>query len=232
MPRSIKQTHGGIFYLGQDLQAIDEKARRELLSKEISMIPQDPLTAMNPVRKIKAQAIESIRGLGMDAKKSHDYLCEILSKIKIKDPELVMDYYPFNLSGGMRQRILIACAFAKKPKFIIADEPTTALDVTVQKDVLKLIKQMQSEYQTAMLFITHDLGVVANIADDVSVLFQGRVMESGDVETVINHSKSEYTKALIDASPQYFMNDLPKPIDNALIERLLKETDLYKAKNE
>ena len=149
---------------------------------------------------------------------------ELLDEVHISDPERVMRAYPHELSGGMRQRVLIASAFALEPKLIVADEPTTALDVTVQKQILRLIRGMQKAHGTAVLFVTHDLGVVAQICDTVTLLFAGAVIESGPTRETLSQPRHPYTRALIEAGPRY---DRPeaglKPIPDAIVSRLRAE---------
>ncbi len=143
---------------------------RAIFGDAIALVPQDPMTALNPGRRIEAQLTDGLRlRRGMNARAAHKRALELLAEVHIRDPERVLRSYPHQLSGGMRQRVLIAAAFALEPKIIVADEPTTALDVTVQKQILRLIRQMQEAHRTAVIFVTHDLGVVAQICDRVTL---------------------------------------------------------------
>jgi peptide/nickel transport system ATP-binding protein len=149
---------------------------------------------------------------------------KLLAEVHITDPERVMRAYPHELSGGMRQRVLIAAAFALEPKMIVADEPTTALDVTVQKQILRLIRRLQEAHNTAVIFVTHDLGVVAQICDRVTLLFAGAVIESGTTAEVLGNPKHPYTQALIAAGPRYDRPDTGlKPVPEAVITQLRAE---------
>lgn len=201
--------------------------RRQLLSKEMAYIPQNPMTALNPVIRIKDQVCDVLKlHLGLNSSEAHLRSIELLDEVRLTDPEKIMSMYPHELSGGMRQRVLIAIAFACRPKLVIADEPTTALDVTVQKQILQLLKSLQQKYQTATLFITHDLGVVAKICDAVHVMHGGRIIESADAETLINRPKHPYTASLVAATPRF---DLPAntlhPIPDGVVQGLNQEVD-------
>lgn len=217
---SVKIVSGGITLDNTDLINLPEREKRRLVGSQIALIPQDPLTALNPSRKIGEQLVDGLRlWKGLSARVAAARGLELLDQVAIREPRRIMDAYPHQLSGGMRQRVLIASAFALEPRLLIADEPTTALDVTVQKQVLKLLKTMQADHGTAVLFVTHDLGVVAQLCDEVTLLFQGKVMEQGKVEQIFADPQHVYTRALIAASPRY---DNPaaglRPIDEAVLE--------------
>ena len=160
----------------------------------------------------------------MNARDAHRRALELLAEVHIRDPERVLRAYPHQLSGGIRQRVLIAAAFALEPKIIVADEPTTALDVTVQKQILRLMRQMQEAHGTAVIFVTHDLGVVAQICDRVTLLFAGAVVESGPTADILSAPHHDYTRALIAAGPRY---DRPvaelEPVPEALVAELRLE---------
>ncbi|KKC32527.1 ABC transporter ATP-binding protein [Devosia psychrophila] len=212
-------TAGRVMLDGKDLVQIPERDKRILIGSQLALIPQDPLTALNPGRHIGDQLTDSLRmWKGFNRKAAWARALELLDHVAIRDPARVMDQFPHHLSGGMRQRVLIAAAFAIEPKLLIADEPTTALDATVQKQVLQLLKRLQAEHGTSVVFVTHDLGVVAQICDDVTLLFQGKVMEQGTAATIFNAPRHAYTRALLAASPRY---DNPaaglNPIDDAVI---------------
>jgi len=212
-------TSGSVMLGANDLVRMPEREKRILIGSQLALIPQDPLTALNPGRRIGDQLTDSLRmWKGMSTRDARVRGLELLDHVAIRDPQRVMGLFPHHLSGGMRQRVLIAAAFAIEPKLLIADEPTTALDATVQKQVLQLLKRLQAEHGTAVVFVTHDLGVVAQICDDVTLLFQGKVMEQGTAEAIFNSPHHAYTRALLAASPRY---DDPaaglKPIDDAVI---------------
>lgn len=188
-----------------DLAQLDPKGRaiRAIRGKEISMIFQEPMTSLSVMHTVGNQIMETIH-LHEDVSKqeARNRAIELLRKVEIPKPERIVDEYPFRLSGGMRQRAMIAMALACNPTLLIADEPTTALDVTTQAQILKLIKSLQEQYGMAVLFITHDLGVVAEIADDVAVMYLGRIVEQGDVDTIFNAPKHPYTQALLHSIPK------------------------------
>jgi peptide/nickel transport system ATP-binding protein len=180
------------------------RERRRLIARTSAFIPQDPLTAFNPVRRVEGQITDRLTAvLGLSRASARERALTLLNEVHIKDPERVLVSYPHQLSGGMRQRVLIAAAFAVEPKLIVADEPTTALDVTVQKQILRLIAEMQARHGTALLFVTHDLGVVAKICQNVTVLFGGRVVEDSDVASLFAAPCHPYSAALIAATPRY-----------------------------
>ena len=225
LPAGIKVTSGNILFEGTDLLALTPAKLRELLGVRIALIPQDPLTSLNPARRIGDQLTDGLRlRAGMSRSDALHKALSLLNDVHIREPERVLKRYPHELSGGMRQRVLIAQAFSLKPHVIIADEPTTALDVTVQKQVLRLIRDMQREHKTTLLFVTHDLGVVAQICDCMTVLYGGKILEQGATAHILSRPQSPYTKALLAASPRY---DQPvqslKPVPEALISELKRE---------
>ncbi len=176
---------------------------RHIRGNEIAMIFQEPMTSLSPLYTVGNQIIEAIRLHNDISKKdARDRAIEMLDKVNIPKPEERIDEYPFRLSGGMRQRCMIAMALSCNPKLLIADEPTTALDVTTQAQILDLMLELQAENGMSILFITHDLGVVAEIADDVAVMYLGRVVERGDVDTIFNAPKHPYTISLLRSIPK------------------------------
>jgi peptide/nickel transport system ATP-binding protein len=204
IPSQVKITGGRIGFEGRDLLALSAKELRPLLGREIALVPQDPSTALNPSRRIDAQMTDGLRlKRGLSAKDARRRALSLLEEVQIRDPERVLASYPHQLSGGMRQRVLIAAAFGLEPKLVIADEPTTALDVTVQKQILRLIRSLQERHGTSVLFVSHDLGVVAKICDRVTVLYMGKVMEQGRTAEVLDAPRHAYTKALLAANPRY-----------------------------
>ncbi len=204
IPSQVKVTDGRIGFEGRDLLALSPKDLRAVLGRDIALVPQDPSTALNPSRRIDAQMTDGLRlKRGLSAKQARLHARALLEEVQIRDPERVLDSYPHQLSGGMRQRVLIAAAFALEPKLVIADEPTTALDVTVQKQILRLIRSLQERHGTSVLFVSHDLGVVAKICDRLTVLYMGKVMEQGGTADVLAAPRHPYTKALLAANPRY-----------------------------
>jgi peptide/nickel transport system ATP-binding protein len=225
LPRTIHITSGEVRFDAINLLTMEGSALRRLIGERIALIPQDPMTALNPGRRIGAQLADGLRlWRGMDAAAARARALELLDEVHIRDPERVLLCFPHELSGGMRQRVLIAAAFALEPRLIVADEPTTALDVTVQKQILRLIRNMQSAHGTAVIFVTHDLGVVAQICDNVTLLFGGRVIEEGPTADLLDTPRHPYTRALLAACPRY---DRPnaglRPIPESVIADLRSE---------
>ncbi|MFY9893590.1 MAG: ABC transporter ATP-binding protein [Xanthobacteraceae bacterium] len=208
IPSQVKVTDGRIGFEGRDLLSLSPKDLRAVLGRDIALVPQDPSTALNPSRRIDAQMTDGLRlKRGLSAKHARLRAHALLEEVQIRDPKRVLDSYPHQLSGGMRQRVLIAAAFALEPKLVIADEPTTALDVTVQKQILRLIRSLQERHGTSVLFVSHDLGVVAKICDRLTVLYMGKVMEQGSTADVLAAPRHPYTKALLAANPRYDQPD-------------------------
>jgi oligopeptide/dipeptide ABC transporter ATP-binding protein len=194
---------GKIEFMGEDLRTLSEDAMREIRGKSISMIFQDPLTSLNPVLRIGYQISEVFRyHKGLDRIKSLQGSIRMLKATEIPSPEERAKNYPHEMSGGMRQRAMIAMALACEPALLIADEPTTALDVTVQAQVLKLMKEICRERETAILLITHDMGVIANMCQRVAVMYAGRVVEYTDVFTLFSEPAHPYTEALLRSLPR------------------------------
>ena len=203
LPPSVRITAGSIRLDGRELVGLSERAHRAAL-RGLALIPQDPLSALNPSRRIGAQVTDVMRlRHGLSAASAEARALALLADVHIRDPARVLRCYPHELSGGMRQRVLIAAAFAAEPRLIVADEPTTALDVTVQKQILRLLRDLQRRHATAILFITHDLGVVAKLCNRVTVLRAGRVVEQAPVADIFARPRDEYTRALFAATPRY-----------------------------
>lgn len=204
LPRALQITSGEILLDGVDLSAMPPAERRKRIGAKAALIPQDPLTALNPSKRIGPQITRRLVDiLGWSKADAQARALELLDEVHIPDAARVMRAYPHELSGGMRQRILIASAFAAEPKLIIADEPTTALDVTVQKQILRLIAEMQTRHNTALLFVTHDLGVVSKVCDTLSVLYAGKVVEEARMERFFMRPIHPYSAALLAATPTY-----------------------------
>jgi peptide/nickel transport system ATP-binding protein len=231
LPSQLKLTRGRIVFEGTNLLSLSLKQLRAVLGRDIALIAQDPLTALNPARRIEAQLTDGLRiKRGLSRREAHRRACDMLDEVQIRDPERVLASYPHQLSGGMRQRVLIAAAFMLEPKLVVADEPTSALDVSVQKQILRLIRALQERHGTSVLFVSHDLGVVAQICDQVTVLYMGKVMEQGMVAQVLEQPSHPYTRALIAASPRYDRPDAGlQPISPAVMASLRAEIAAFDA---
>ena len=187
---------------GEEIKGFSESQMAEVRGKRIAMIFQEPMTSLNPVYKCGYQVSEMILQHETVSKaEAKTRVIELFKQVMLPRPEAIYDSYPHELSGGQKQRVMIAMAIACHPKLLIADEPTTALDVTVQKEILKLLRQLQAETGMGMIFITHDLGVVAEIADDVAVMHNGKIMERGTVQDILNHPQQPYTQGLLACRP-------------------------------
>jgi peptide/nickel transport system ATP-binding protein len=225
LPANAVITAGTILFEGRDLIAMPEPERRRLLGRRIALIPQDPMTSLNPVKRVGAQIAALLRHhLALARRDALARAEELLAEVAIREPRRVLELYPHEISGGMRQRVLIAMAFACDPSLVIADEPTTALDVTVQRQVLQLVERLRQRHGAAILFVTHDLGVVAKICRTMTVLHAGRVLEDGETAEVLAKPRHPYTRALLAATPRA---DRPaealRPVPQALIENLWAE---------
>ena len=204
LPRAAEIVSGRILLDGTDLLALPPKERRRRIGATCALIPQDPLTALNPSRRIGPQITDRLVDiLNWPRERAEARARDLLAEVHIPDAERILRSYPHELSGGMRQRVLIASAFAAEPKLIVADEPTTALDVTVQKQILRLIAGMQARHGTALLFVTHDLGVVSKVCDRLSVLYAGKVVEETSVRNFFAAPRHPYSAALLAATPKY-----------------------------
>jgi len=194
---------GAAYLDGEDLLTASPRRLRELRGREIAVIFQDPMTALNPVFTIGSQMTEAIRvnDRAVSRRAARDRAADLLARVGIPRPRERLKQYPFELSGGMRQRVMIAMAIANRPRILIADEPTTALDVTVQAQILDLLALAQEELQAATILITHDLGVIAELADRVAVMYAGRVVETAAVGDLFDHPVHPYTEALLASRP-------------------------------
>ena len=197
-------TGGSIMYDGKDLAKFKkEKEWMTIRGKKIAMVMQDPMTSLNPLKKVGKQIQECIElHQGLKGAVSKKATLQILEKVGIPYPEMRYNQYPHEFSGGMRQRVVIAIAVACRPQILICDEPTTALDVTIQAQILELIRNLQAEYHMSVIYITHDLGVVANVADRVAVMYAGQIVEVGKVDEIFYDARHPYTWALLSALPQ------------------------------
>jgi oligopeptide/dipeptide ABC transporter ATP-binding protein len=199
---ALRLVSGRAEFGGQDLFALSPRALSDIRGSDIAMIFQEPMSSLNPALTIGEQIAESVRRhRGLDRRAAMECALDMLRRVRIPAPEQRLSEYPYQLSGGMRQRAMIAMALANDPKLLIADEPTTALDVTVQQQVLDLMKRLQRETGTGLIMITHDLGVVAEMADLVAVMYAGRIVESGPVAAIFNDPQHPYTIGLMSSMP-------------------------------
>ena len=229
LPPAVEVTGGEIRLDGADLLRLPPAERRRRVGAMAALIPQDPLTALNPSHRIGPQITDRLVDiLGWSRAAADARALELLEEVQIADPGRVMRSYPHELSGGMRQRILIASAFAAEPKLIVADEPTTALDVTVQKQILRLIAAMQARHGTALLFVTHDLGVVSKVCQRLSVLYSGMVVEDAAVADFFAAPRHAYSAALLAATPKYTDPSAGlRPVPDAVIEAVRAEVAAF-----
>ncbi len=198
-----KTVGGSIRFLGRDLLQITEDEMREVRGKDIGMVFQEPMTSLNPVLSIERQLTETLEEhTDMTAEQTKERAVELLGLVGISDPKRRLSQYPHHLSGGMRQRVVIAMALACEPKLIIADEPTTALDVTIQAQILELMKDLTRRMDVALIVITHNLGVVARYADRVNVMYAGKIIESGTAHDIYHRPRHPYTLALLKSVPR------------------------------
>ncbi|XXD08504.1 ABC transporter ATP-binding protein [Klebsiella sp. R445] len=203
LPPGSYQIHSGqVTLMGNDILKASEKEMRDIRGSKVAMIFQEPMTALNPTRRIGKQMVDVIRQhRPLSGREARARAIALLADMQIADPERVMERYPFELSGGMRQRVMIAIAFSCEPDLLIADEPTTALDVTVQRQVLRLLKQKAQATGTAVLFISHDMAVVSQVCDRLYVMYAGTVIESGLTHQVLHHPLHPYSVGLLDSAP-------------------------------
>lgn len=193
-----RQTSGKIGFRDEDLLTLDEEAMRRIRGREIAMIFQDPMSSLNPVLTIGEQISEVLTcHKGMRSREARDFAINLLEQVRIADPKRRLGAYPFELSGGMRQRVMIAMALSCEPALLLADEPTTALDVTVQAQILELLRESRARVGTSIVLVTHDLGVIAEAADRVVVMYAGRVVEEADVRHLFDDPRHPYTKGLM-----------------------------------
>lgn len=212
---------GQAMFEGRDLLQLPIRELRGVRGRRIGMIFQEPMTALSPVHSIGDQLCEAILlHQDLTEKEAAGRAADMLAKVGIPGPEERLRQYPHELSGGMRQRVVIAMALVCNPELLIADEPTTALDVTIQAQVLRLIKTLQRELGTAVLLITHDLGVVAQIADDVAVMYLGRIVEQSDVRTILKHPRHPYTAGLLQSLPSLHLQKERLPSIKGSVPRL------------
>ncbi len=218
VPAPGKVTAGSVQFEGSEITTLTENELNKIRGKEIAIIFQEPWAALNPSMTIVTQISDRLRiHEGMDTQRARERALELLQTVRIPDPERRLDEYPHQLSGGMAQRVGIAMALACNPKLLIADEPTTALDVTVQGQILDLLKDLQKEFGMAVLFITHDLGVIAEIADRVAVMYAGEIVETGTANALFKQPKHPYTNALLETLPHNGRADGKLPVIDGLV---------------
>lgn len=227
-PGEIKS--GEILYQGEDLAKASEARMRSMRGNEISIIFQEPMTSLNPVFRIKKQLNEAIiLHQKVSDKEATKISLRMLEAVKLDNPIAMLDKYPHQLSGGMRQRVMIAMALASEPSILIADEPTTALDVIIQADILELMNDLKKDFNTSIIFISHDLGVVSQMADDVIVMINGKVVEQAPIKKLFENPTHPYTRTLISA---FLRTDIETDIDNIkVLNNYEKENDVFDFRN-
>jgi oligopeptide/dipeptide ABC transporter ATP-binding protein len=213
LPAAARVVSGAIRFEGRDLLKLSDDEMRDIRGARIAQIFQDPLTSLNPVFTIGSQIGEMLKiHTGMVAADVRTKVVDALREVEIPEPERRIDQYPHELSGGMRQRVMIAMALICRPALLIADEPTTALDVTIQAQILRLLKRLQGERRMATLFITHDLGVISQFADRLAVMYAGKIVEQGPAREVLAHPSHPYTKALLLSIPAFNVDARRLPV--------------------
>ncbi|WP_246727674.1 ABC transporter ATP-binding protein [Chelativorans sp. Marseille-P2723] len=196
-PPGARFAEGRILFEGHDLVRLSQEQMRSVRGNRISMVFQDPMTFLNPLMKVGDQIAEGLVKQGVGRRQAREKVIEALRQVRMASPEDVADQYPHQLSGGMRQRALIAMAIIRSPALLVADEPTTALDVTVQAQIINLLREIKEEHGLSLLLITHDLGIVAHVCDRIYVMYAGRIMEEADVFSLFRDGKHPYTRGLI-----------------------------------
>ncbi len=210
LPAGVKVLSGSMLYNGKELVGMARRERRMLMGPEIAMIFQEPMTALNPVMRVGEQIAEGPRRhLGLSRKAAMDLAIAMMARTGIPDPARRALAYPHQLSGGLRQRIMIAMAISCRPKLILCDEPTTALDVTVQHQVLRLLEELCDDFDASLVFVTHDLAVVNQTCQSLAVMYAGRLVETGPVKQVFGDPRHPYTKGLLDSAPDFDQPDRP-----------------------
>lgn len=208
LPDTATVTADEMVYDGRDISKMSKSDRRRLIGREITMIFQEPVASLNPSFTVGFQIREVLRlNLGLNRREAHDKALDLFHAVGIPEPEVKINAYPHQMSGGQCQRVMIAMAIASNPRLLIADEPTTALDVTIQKQILDLLVDLQEDYGMALILVTHDMGVVAETADRVVVQYKGKKMEEADVLSLFESPQHPYTRALLSALPEHAAGD-------------------------
>ncbi len=222
VPEPGKITGGEIIFEGEDLLKKSKKEWRDIRGNKIAKIFQNPMSNLNPVYRVKRQMTDIIKvHRDLTDEEAEDRALDLLEKVKLSNPKQVMNSYPHELSGGMRQRVMIAMALSSNPSLLIADEPTTALDVTIQAQILKLIDQLKEDVGTTVLFITHDLGVIAQVAERVAVMYAGRIVEISNAVDIFENPRHPYTKGLISSIPERSSEDEKLPVIKGTVPDLV-----------
>lgn len=238
LPKNALINSGNIFYRDEeeiDLLQLSEKKIAMFRGNKIAMIFQEPMTSLNPTLKCGYQVLETLTNhLNISVEKAKEKVIEVFKEVKLPNPERVFNSYPHEISGGQKQRVMIAMAIALNPSILIADEPTTALDVTVQKSVLELLREIQQKYQMSIIFISHDLGVVSQIADRMLVMYQGKIVETGSAKQVLKNPQDRYTKGLLNCRPELSANKNRLPVlsqfisdENELVDSVEKQKNIH-----
>lgn len=203
LPRALQITNGSIEFEGLELTAMTPKVRRALLGRDIGFIPQEPMTALNPSLTIGQQMGDHLARIGYGSKRDRiDKAVALFEEVGLNRAKALLESYPHQLSGGMLQRVLIAMAFASNPKLVVADEPTTALDVTIQAQIIQQLRELKKQLEMSIILITHNFGIIGDIADRVAVMFRGKIVEEGETRQVLHSPQHPYTQALIQCIPQ------------------------------
>ena len=228
LPRAVEVTAGEVFLDGVDLLRLPEAERRARVGRICALIPQDPLSALNPSRRVGRQVVDPlVEVLGWDRARAEARAREAFEEVRLPDPGRVLRAYPHELSGGQRQRVLIAAAFAASPRLVVADEPTTALDVTVQRGIVGLIREMQARRGTALLFVTHDLGIASKVCARIAVLYAGLVVEESDARAFFRGPVHPYARALLEASPRPDAPGALRPVPEAVVRAVRAEAAAF-----
>ncbi len=202
LPPNVAVTSGSAVVAGVELAGLAERDYQRIRGSRLAMVYQDPMSALNPVMRIGAQIAEGLRAHGAEGPQADETVRRVLGDVGIPDPQRIAKSYPHQLSGGMRQRVMIAMALAMEPELIIFDEPTTALDVTIQAQILTLVRELHAAKNTAIVWVTHDLALVSNLVDRIVVMYGGRIVEQGPVVDVLTSPRHRYTAALLSAFPE------------------------------
>ncbi len=224
LPRVAKVTNGEIYLCGERIDNLKDKELCKIRGKDVAMIFQEPMTSLNPLMKIGAQIAESYLLHNKGAKDAKEKVLDIMRKVGLSRVEKLYNDYPHQLSGGMKQRVVIALALINSPKLLIADEPTTALDVTIQNQILELLKKLNRELGISIMFISHDIGVIKEISDKMIVMYAGKIVETGKTSEILKKPNHPYTKGLLSAMPKKSMKDTQLYTIPGIVEALEKRT--------